>query len=55
MISVDQYMIITKAGQTKGVQTLTDSMADRLEAQGYTLIPQANLSSVKITFGTKTN
>lgn len=48
---MDRYLIMNQDGTVKGTQTLTDTMADRLEAQGYTLIPQASVPSVKITFG----
>lgn len=48
-----RYTIINPDGTVKGTQTLTDAMADRFEDRGYHLIPEGNLPSVKITFGTK--
>lgn len=49
------YMIINPNGTVKGTQTLLDSMADRLEAKGYQLVPAASIPSVKITFGRRRN
>lgn len=45
------YTIINPDGTVKGTQTLTDAMADRLEAQGYNLVPATSVPSIKITFG----
>jgi hypothetical protein len=47
------YTIINRDGTVKGTQTLLDTMADRLEAQGYTLVPAASVPTIKVTFGRK--
>lgn len=36
-----RYTVIDSQGRHKGTQTLTDAMADRLEARGYQLLPSA--------------
>jgi len=45
------YTIVNPDGTVKGTQTINDSMAGRLEARGYTLVPAASVPTMKITFG----
>jgi hypothetical protein len=54
VINVGTYLVINKDGSVRGTATMLDSMAKRLEDQGCHLIPQAEVPSVKITFGRST-
>lgn len=48
---MNTYVMINPKGQETGVQTLTDTMADRLTDRGWNLIPTENVPAIKVTFG----
>jgi len=44
---MSEYLLINQAGKNCGVKALTDSMADRLEDQGWTLLPAPEAAQIK--------
>lgn len=44
---MQQYHMINRDGKDCGIKTLTDNMADRLEASGWTLVPVSSSISAQ--------